>query len=153
MEKKAMKRSISRVKALFMLYQYDLCNQEVNLDSFDNLLDEAKDDNENNDYDRDFALELYNGVISNLSTIDKVIAINLDNYPLDRLSYVDRNILRIGTFELLYTETPKAIIINEMVELSKVYSETKDYMTSKFNNSVLDKIAKFVLERKDNGRN
>ena len=148
-----MKRSISRVKALFMLYQYDLCNTDVNLDSFDILLDEAKDDNEDNDYDHAFVLDLYNGVIANLPTIDKVIAINLDNYPLDRLSYVDRNILRIGTYELLYTKTPKSIIINEMIELSKVYSETTDYKTSKFNNSVLDKIAKFVEERKDNGRN
>ena len=145
-----MKRSISRVKALFMLYQYDLCNQEVNLDSFDTLLEEVE---LSNDYDEAFALELFNGVTNNMETIDKVIAINLDNYPLDRLSYVDRNILRIGTYELLYTKTPKQIIINEMIELSKVYSETKDFMTSKFNNSVMDKIAKFIEERRENGRN
>ena len=145
-----MKRSISRIKALFMLYQYDLCNQEVNLDSFDTLLEEVES---SNDYDEAFALELFNGVTNNMETIDKVIAINLDNYPLDRLSYVDRNILRIGTYELLYTKTPKQIIINEMIELSKVYSETKDFMTSKFNNSVMDKIAKFIEERRENGRN
>ena len=145
-----MKRSISRIKALFMLYQYDLCNQEVNLDSFDTLLEEVE---LSNDYDEAFALELFNGVTNNMETIDKVIAINLDNYPLDRLSYVDRNILRIGTYELLYTKTPKQIIINEMIELSKVYSETKDFMTSKFNNSVMDKIAKFIEERRENGRN
>ena len=145
-----MKRSISRVKALFMLYQYDLCDKNVNIDSFDELLSESS---ENNNYDKDFVLKLYNGVIDNINTIDKVIAINLDNYPLDRLSYIDRNILRIGTFELLYTDTPKAIIINEMIELSKSYSETDDYKTSKFNNSVMDKIANFIEERKKDGRN
>ena len=145
-----MKRSISRVKALFMLYQYDLCDKNVNIDSFDELLTQSSEDN---NYDKDFVLKLYNGVIDNINTIDKVIAINLDNYPLDRLSYIDRNILRIGTFELLYTDTPKAIIINEMIELSKSYSETDDYKTSKFNNSVMDKIANFIEERKKDGRN
>lgn len=145
-----MKRSISRVKALFMLYQYDLCDKNVNIDSFDELLSESSEDN---NYDKDFVLKLYNGVIDNINTIDKVIAINLDNYPLDRLSYIDRNILRIGTFELIYTDTPKAIIINEMIELSKSYSETDDYKTSKFNNSVMDKIANFIEERKKDGRN
>lgn len=148
-----MKRTISRIKVLFMLYQYDLCNKEVNLDSFDELLDESKEGISDCDYDPVFTNDLYQKVISNIETIDRIIAINLDNYLIERLSYVDRNILRIGTYELLYTKTPKSIIINEMIELSKVYSETADYKTSKFNNSVLDKIAKFVEERKDNGRN
>ncbi len=146
-----MKRSISRVKALFMLYQYDLCDKDVNLDSFENLLEESSDDEVDISYDKKFAEKIYNGVINNISNIDKIIAINLDNYPLDRLSYVDRNILRIGTYELLYTDTPKAIIINEIIELSKEYSEIKDFLSSKFNNSVIDKIAKFIEERKLNG--
>ncbi len=148
-----MKRSLSRVKALFMLYQYDLCNKDVNLDSFDNLLDEAKLDGADIRYDEEFSLELYNGVINNIDTIDRIIAINLENYPLDRLSFVDRNILRIGTYELMYTNTPKQIIINEIIELSKEYSEIKDFLSSKFNNSVIDKIANFIKERKTNGGN
>ena len=148
-----MKRSLSRVKALFMLYKYDLCNKDVNLDSFDNLLDEAKLDGADIRYDEEFSLELYNGVINNIDTIDRIIAINLENYPLDRLSFVDRNILRIGTYELMYTNTPKQIIINEIIELSKEYSEIKDFLSSKFNNSVIDKIANFIKERKTNGGN
>lgn len=148
-----MKRSLSRVKALFMLYQYDLCNKDVNLDSFDNLLDEAKLDGADIRYDEEFSLELYNGVIDHIDTIDRIIAINLENYPLDRLSFVDRNILRIGTYELMYTNTPKQIIINEIIELSKEYSEIKDFLSSKFNNSVIDKIANFIKERKTNGGN
>ena len=99
----------------------------------------------------DVGAQYAESLVDNISTIDKIIAINLDNYPLDRLSYVDRNILRIGTYELLYTNTPTAIIINEIIELSKEYSEIKDFMTSKFNNSVMDKIAKFIEERKLNG--
>ena len=146
-----MKRSISRIKVLFMLYQYDLCSQDVNLESFDKLLDESKVDNDDVSYDENFAKMLYEGVTNNIEKIDRIIAINLENYPLDRLSYIDRNILRIGTYELLYTKTPKQVIINEMVNLSKEYSETADYKTSKFNNSVLDKIAKFIEERRNNG--
>ena len=148
-----MKRTISRIKALNMLYQYDLCKDEVNLDSFDNVLEEYTEDKKEISYDDKFAHELFDGVINNMNTIDRVIAINLDNYPLDRLSYLDRNMIRIGTYELLYTDTPKAIIINEVVELSKLYTEIDDYKTSKFNNSVMDKIAKFIEERKTNGGN
>ena len=148
-----MKRTISRIKVLFMLYQYDLCNKEVNLDSFDELLDESKEGISDCDYDPVFTNDLYQKVISNIETIDRIIAINLDNYLIERLSYVDRNILRIGTCELLYTDTPKKVIINEVINMSKDYSETEDFKTSKFNNSVIDKIAKFIEERKQNGGN
>ena len=148
-----MKRSISRIKVLFMLYQYDLCNKEVNLDSFDELLSETKDIVSDASYDEKFTSDLYEKVINNIDTIDRIIAINLDNYLIERLSYVDRNILRIGTCELLYTDTPKNIIINEVINMSKDYSETENYKTSKFNNSVIDKIAKFIEERKQNGGN
>ena len=92
--------------------------------------------------------ELYEGVKNNLSKIDKAIAISLDNYPLDRVSYVDRALLRIGTYELIYTDTPTPIIINEIVNLSKDYSEVNKLSSSKFNNGVLDKISKTY---RDNG--
>ena len=148
-----MKRTISRIKALNMLYQYDLCKEDVNVDSFDSVLEEYMEDTKKVSYDDKFAHELFDGVINNMTTIDRVIAINLDNYPLDRLSYLDRNMIRIGTYELLYTDTPKAIIINEVVEISKLYTELDDFKTSKFNNSLMDKIAKFIEERKTNGGN
>jgi len=67
---------------------------------------------------------------------------NLKNYTLDRLSIVDRSLLELGTYELLFTTTPTNIVINEIVEISKEYSELDDYKTSKFNNAVLDAIAK-----------
>ena len=148
-----MKRTNSRIKALNMLYQYELCDKDVNVESFDNLLEEYTEDNKKVSIDDKFAQDLFNGVIEKMDTIDRIIAINLDNYPLDRLSYLDRNIIRIGTYELLYTDTPKAIIINEVVEISKLFTEIDDFKTSKFNNSVMDKIAKFIEERKNNGGN
>lgn len=147
-----MSRNLSRIKALFELYQYDLMNKEVNLESFDNLLEEAKlADNENDiNYNDNFVKKIFNGVIDNINTIDRIIAINLENYPIDRLSYIDRNLIRIGTYEMTYTDTPHTIIINEIVNISKEYSQIDDYETSKFNNALLDKISKFILAKKEN---
>lgn len=145
-----MSRNLSRIKALFELYQYDLMDKEINLDSFDNLLEEAKLDDSENDinYNDNFVKKLFNGVIENMNTIDRIIAINLENYPIDRLSYMDRNLVRIGTFEMAYTDTPHPIIINEIVNISKEYTQIDDYETSKFNNALLDKISKFILAKK-----
>ena len=138
-----MKRTLSRIKVLFKLYQYDLLNGNIDdnfNDDFNKLLDEAELDDKA--IDEDFASYLYEGIINNLPKIDKTIAINLTNYTLDRLSYVDRNLIRIGTFELMFNKTPKEVIINEIVNLSKEYSQTEDFLSSKFNNALLDKIAK-----------
>ena len=150
-----MKRYLSRIKAMIRLYQNDLLKSNDQYDSFDNLLDELnkeineekfynndKSDSTNYQYDKIFAEKLYIGVLENQLKIDHTIARYLDNYPLDRLSYVDRALLRIGTYELMFTETPHPIIINEIVNLSKDYSEIDKFYTSKFNNGVLDKISK-----------
>ena len=99
-----MRRNISRVKVLSELYQYDLLNQQLNVDNFDELLKEV--DDTDIEYDYIFASSLYCGVIDNIARIDRLIALCLEKYPLDRLSYVDRSLLRIGTYEMLYTKTP-----------------------------------------------
>lgn len=142
-----MRRNVSRVKVLSELYQYDLLKTEVNEDRFDELLNEVSD--EKIEYDVDFAKTLYQGVIKNLGYIDRMIALNLEKYPLDRLSYIDRNLLRIGTYEMMYTKTAHNIIINEIVNLSKEYSQTEGFLTSKFNNAVLDNISK-AINKKEN---
>lgn len=160
-----MKRNISRVKAMIKLYQNDLLKTGDNLDTFDLLLeevekedlsnylasndsdsDELDNDNLTNEYEYDklFSDKIYIGVLENQNKIDHTIARYLDNYPLDRVSYVDRALLRIGTYELMFTNTPTPIIINEIVNLSKEYSEIDKFYTSKFNNGVLDKIAKGI---------
>jgi len=146
-----MKRNISRVKAMIKLYQNDLLKTNDNLDTFDTLLEEVeKIDSseilEENElvYDKMFSDKLYLGVLENQNKIDHMIARYLDNYPLDRVSYVDRALLRIGTYEIMFTDTPTPIIINEIVNLSKEYSEVDKFYTSKFNNGVLDKIAKGI---------
>lgn len=136
-----MKRNMSRIKAMVKLYEYDLLKTNDNLDIFDELICE---ENGKFEYDAKFYQEILDGVLNNINAIDKNIAIALDNYAISRLSYVDRSLLRIGTYELMYTNTPTQIIINELVNLSKEYSEIDKQRSSKFNNGVLDKISKFV---------
>lgn len=131
-------RTISRIIAMIILYNYEM-NNELDTDRIKAIIDE-----ERVHYDDDFVMELVNGVITSQKEIDYLISINLQNYTIDRLSYIDRNIIRIGVYELINTNTPINIIINEIVDITKVYSETDDYLASKFNNSLLDKIAKGV---------
>ncbi|MDL2292727.1 transcription antitermination factor NusB [Acholeplasma sp. OttesenSCG-928-E16] len=88
------------------------------------------------------SIGLFQNVIKDLEKIDKSINENLYNYSFSRLSYVDKSILRIATYELLFTDTPTSVIINEAVEITKKFSDLDDQKQHKFNNSLLDSIAK-----------
>lgn len=131
-----MKRTISRIRAMIYLYNLDLLKRGDNeLNTF------LESDIE---YDKDFYNQLIDGVIKNIKEIDKIISINLSNWTLDRLSYIDRNLIRLGVYELKYIKTPKSIVMNEIIEISKEYSQTEDYQTSKFNNSLLERIVGYI---------
>ncbi len=87
---------------------------------------------------KEFADSLIRGVLENLVEIDSLIISRADNWKFSRIATVDRNILRLGTFELMAKEnTPDAVVINEAVELAKIYSTQE---SSKFVNGILDKI-------------
>jgi len=83
-------------------------------------------------------------IINSLEEIDEIIESNLFNYSLYRLSYVDRAIIRLATYELKYTETHEAIIINVAIELTKKYTDLDDEKQHKFNNKLLDNIKKAI---------
>ncbi|MBU0566615.1 transcription antitermination factor NusB, partial [bacterium] len=92
---------------------------------------------------KEFAKRLIEGTAKNIETIDELIKNQAKNWQFSRLAYVDRNILRFSIFELLYCpDIPKAVTINEAIELAKTYS-TAD--SPKFINGILDKIK----EKKD----
>ena len=74
-------------------------------------------------------------VIDKLKEIDNIISNNLKDWKLDRLSKMDRQILRISAYEILYSDIPYKVSINEAVELSKKYSEKDE--SYKFINGVL----------------
>ena len=131
-----MKRSNSRIIAMQIIYNYNI-NKTLDYEGIVDIVIE-----EEVSYDKEYLKELVEGVIDNQKEIDFIISINLKNYTLDRLSIVDRSLLELATYELIYTTTPSNIVINEAIEISKEYSEIDDYKTSKFNNAVLDAIAK-----------
>ncbi len=86
-----------------------------------------------------FAKDLYHGVRTNLESIDSMIREVLSNWNLNRLSLVDRNIIRIGVFELThFKQDPPAVIINEAVEIAKYFASTR--LSSAFVNGILDAI-------------
>ncbi len=89
---------------------------------------------------RDFATELVTGTYENLSSIDNLLRKYADNWDINRLAAVDRNILRFATYELLFLDDiPPKVTINEAIEIAKKYS-TAD--SGKFVNGILDRIKK-----------
>ena len=87
--------------------------------------------------DIEFLSSLVNGVLNNIDEIDRYISKYLENWNIERLGLTDQAIIRIATYELIYTDTPNLVCINEAIELSKKYSDEK---VSKMINGVLDKI-------------
>jgi N utilization substance protein B len=88
-----------------------------------------------------FALALYDGVLANQVEIDKLVQATAENWRLARMMPADRNVLRLGTYELLHDPepSPTAAVLNEAIELARRYG-TAD--SPGFVNGVLDKIAK-----------
>jgi N utilization substance protein B len=81
-------------------------------------------------------------VLEKLPEIDEMISSNLTNYTINRLSYYDRAIIRYAVYEVKYLNIPKAIIINEAIEITKIYTDLDDEKQHKFNNRLLDNILK-----------
>jgi N utilization substance protein B len=120
-----------------MLYQREVTGESVARILADGSY--STEDGEPDDYSRSLAV----GVESALSEIDEVIGTTSEHWSVGRMPLVDRNILRIATYELLSVpDVPPSVAINEAVELAKVYGGED---SSKFVNGVLGKIA----ERRD----
>jgi len=91
---------------------------------------------------REHAESLIKGIQENQQQIDEQITRRLENYSFERVGMVDRNILRVAVYELLYVnEIPVRVIINEAVEIARDLGDTQ---TRVFVNGILDKIAKAV---------
>ncbi len=124
-------RTQAREKIMIILYQIDFYKKE-NI-SYD-LEDVFK---ENLEIDNKYVRDMVNGVLDNIDNIDNIINKYLENWSLNRLGKTDKAILRLGTYELLYFDTPDVVVINEAVELAKRYSDDK---VVKLINAILDKI-------------
>ena len=132
------KRTKARELALQLLYQADVTSAGVKelVDDFFAMTANAEEEPSV----RAFATELATSVGDNLVAIDETIAMSATNWQLNRMATVDRNILRLASFELLFRDDiPPKVAINEAVELAKKYG---DLESGKFVNGILDKINK-----------
>ena len=85
-----------------------------------------------------FCLTLYDGVVANIEDIDKRLTASADNWRLVRMATVDRNVLRLGAYELLHgQETPPAVAFDEAIELARRYGSAE---SASFVNGVLDRL-------------
>lgn len=140
-------RTMTREKAMTVLYQiflYKKNNINYNINDVINEIISNIDVEERKKIDPEFLSNLVNGVIDNLEEIDNNIYIYLENWSIERLGLTDQAIIRISVYELIYTDTPNLVCINEAIELAKKYSDEK---VAKMINGVLDKI---YHEREDN---
>jgi N utilization substance protein B len=127
-------RRKGRETALQILYQMDVAAApaEEAIELFWSNLGEGREG-------RDFATELVRGVAAQQPRIDELIRKASTNWRLERMARVDRNILRLGVFELLaLPDVPRRVAINEAVELARRYGNEH---SAAFVNGLLDKIA------------
>lgn len=135
------KRTKARELALQLLYEADVTQADAQelKDIFDDFFEMNAEASQDSDV-TDFTRELVFSVSRHRADIDREIAKYAANWQLDRMATVDRNILRLASFELLYRQDiPPKVAINEAVELAKKYG---DVDSGKFVNGVLDKINK-----------
>lgn len=142
----ASNRHLGRIVALQTLYEYEFRSQandtqldlkEVltrNIDRYDEAID-----------DKEFVSSLVDGVLERLAELDERLQPMAPGWPLDQIARIDRNVLRIGLFELLYRKdtVPPKVVINEAVELAKAFGSDN---SSKFINGVLGTAFRTLVE-------
>jgi N utilization substance protein B len=130
------KRTRAREFALQVLYQIDITHNSYD-EALANFWNTSTEEEVEGSI-KEFTGELVIGVVSNLGPIDAKIAQYATNWQLTRMPIVDRNIIRLGCYELIFrTDIPPKVSINEAVELAKRYSGTE---AGKFVNAILDKV-------------
>ncbi len=124
-------RRKSRENAIILLYQRDLLEKDISVIIENNLMAGKK-------YD-EFALKLVRGVDKYKERIDDMIMSIVENWTLERIAIIDRNILRVAIYEMLYEDDiPLKVSVDEAIEIAKTLGQKED--TPKFVNGVLGKI-------------
>ncbi len=121
-----------RTQLMHLLYQYDI-NMKLEIKA--NYLSDAS------------LLDELTTITNYLSEIDAIIRDCLTNYKIHRLSYVDRAIIRLSTYEMNNLKLDPSISINEALNLTREFSMLDDEKQVKFNNKLLDTISKYIKER------
>lgn len=146
-----MKRRLAREIAIQSLYQMEMNEVEAE-EAVVMLLTEASEENESQvelsdvSKTKEFVLELVNGVANNKLAIDELLVDYLQNWNLDRLSKVDRQILRLAVYEMVFRDdVPGKVAVNEAVDLAKHFGMPE---SGKFVNGVLGKLIGDIDELK-----
>lgn len=127
-------RRQAREHALKLLFQIEFTSQLLH-----SILPAYWEENDVPEEVRHFTEELCSGTLKNLGKIDADLESHSTNWKLSRMASVDRNLLRLATFELLFEkEIPASVTINEALEISKKYGNEE---SASFINGILDKIA------------
>jgi len=128
-------RRKARELALQMLYQHDLSGNAA-----DAIIGTFEDLQKSKANTREFAERIFRGTLDHLTRIDDMIVAQADNWRLERMAVVDRNIIRMSVYEFLHeADTPKLVIIDEAIEIAKKFGTQK---SSQFINGILDGILK-----------
>ncbi|MDK8275997.1 MAG: transcription antitermination factor NusB [Peptoniphilus duerdenii] len=134
-----MSRRVARRGLMKLLYQMDM-----NDDYSDEAVDFYFENSDLKEDEVEFIREHISGMIDKFGEIDEIIKSNLEGWSLERISNIDRQILRIAVYELYFTSTASNIVINEAVEIAREYSSNE---APKFINGILGTIfRKFAKE-------
>ena len=144
-----MKRHNGRIIAVLTLYNMDLSKltPTETLHALNDIIMLENEEEYPVEIDGLYAHKVVEGVINNLNSIDAIIIKSLVKYTIDRLSYVDRALIRLATYEMKYLEVAPNIAINEALEITREYSSVDNDKQVKFNNKLLDNIAKVIYEQ------
>lgn len=126
-------RREARIKAMQILYTMDFNSSTIE-EAIDSVMDEEYDE---------LAVEIAKNCVLNLEKIDALIVSSLERYTIDRLNLVDKAIVRIAVSEML-GDSPRGVIINEALEITKLFSDQGDKKATSFNNRLLDNINKKI---------
>ena len=128
-------RRKARELALQMLYQHDVSGNPPDM-----IITTFEDLQKSKPNTREFATRVFKGTVDNLQKIDAMIVQQADNWRIERMAVVDRNIIRMSIYEFLHeNDTPKLVIIDEAIEIGKKFGTQK---SSQFINGILDGILK-----------
>ena len=127
-------RTQARESVIGLLYAYDLGNEGIV-----KFVDEILEDKKIRNQQKEFALKIFNGTVQNIERIDTEIKLHLTQGVLEDIGSVEKSILRLAVYEILFENLQKAIVINEAIELSKRLASDG---APKFVNGLLDKIVK-----------
>ncbi len=123
-----------RESVVSLLYSVDLGNEDAAKHA-DVVFEERKIRNKQ----REFGKHLFDSIISNLALIDEKLQGVMKDWELDRVGSIEKAVLRLGAYEILFENQDKAVVINEAVELGKLFGAEN---SAKFINGVLDAVAK-----------